>query len=529
MQPTQTSSIKRVYCLYRVSTIGQVDKNDIPLQKNSCREFAKHQPGWVIQKEFQEKGVSGFKVSADDRDAIQELKTAAENSEFDILLVFMFDRIGRIDNETPFVVEWFIKHGISVWSVNEGEQKMDSHVDKLMNYIRFWQANGESQKTSIRVKSRLRQLVEDGVFTGGVAPFGYRLVKSGVINKKGRELMTLVVEPREADWIRTIFNLSVNEGYGSYIMSQYLNERNIVTHNGAKFQPETIKRILKNEIYHGFYVRGGVRSQRIEELQIIDDDTYDRAQEILRQRKANNDEKTQISLQAKSSTMLGGNLYCAHCGKKLCSNSYVDTYRTKDGSIHYSNRKYRYLCSGKAMHRNECDGQSVYVASKVDQVVLEALYRCFELIKSTPKTAAVEKKYKAIVSQIRSEVRSLEKENNLLERKLKELTEEIASALLGDSKFTPDVLSMAIENTKNKLNENAAYLAQKRHQLSCKEEEMGKIDYHYDQFRSWADEFDSATPERKKMIICTLFKEINVGKGYEIEILMNGSYEQFVA
>ena len=71
----------------------------------------------MIQKEFQEKGVSGFKISADDRDAIQELKTAAEHGEFDILLVFMFDRLGRIDNETPFVVEWFIKHGISVWSM----------------------------------------------------------------------------------------------------------------------------------------------------------------------------------------------------------------------------------------------------------------------------------------------------------------------------------------------------------------------------------------------------------------------------
>lgn len=49
----------------------------------------------------------------------------------------MFDRIGRIDNETPFVVEWFIQHGIEVWNVNEGEQRMDSYVDKLMNYIRF--------------------------------------------------------------------------------------------------------------------------------------------------------------------------------------------------------------------------------------------------------------------------------------------------------------------------------------------------------------------------------------------------------
>ena len=153
--PTLDKEVKTVYCLYRVSTKGQVDKNDIPMQKQACREFAARQRGWIIKKEFQEKGVSGFKISANDRDAVQELKTAALKGEFDVLLVFMFDRIGRIDNETPFVVEWFIKNGIEVWSVNEGEQRMDSHVDKLLNYIRFWQANGESEKTSLRVKTRL--------------------------------------------------------------------------------------------------------------------------------------------------------------------------------------------------------------------------------------------------------------------------------------------------------------------------------------------------------------------------------------
>nr|WP_293969577.1 recombinase family protein [uncultured Ruminococcus sp.] len=54
-KPTQEKTMKTVYCLYRVSTKGQVDKNDIPMQKQSCREFAEHQPGWVIKKEFQEK------------------------------------------------------------------------------------------------------------------------------------------------------------------------------------------------------------------------------------------------------------------------------------------------------------------------------------------------------------------------------------------------------------------------------------------------------------------------------------------
>lgn len=51
---------KRVYTLYRASTKGQVEKDDIPMQKEACRNFAESQ-GWEIVKEFSEKGVSGFK------------------------------------------------------------------------------------------------------------------------------------------------------------------------------------------------------------------------------------------------------------------------------------------------------------------------------------------------------------------------------------------------------------------------------------------------------------------------------------
>lgn len=77
---------------------------------------------------------------------MQIIKEHAKQGKFDILLVFMFDRIGRIADETPFVVEWFVKNGIRVWSTQEGEQRFDNHTDKLTNYIRFWQADGESEK-----------------------------------------------------------------------------------------------------------------------------------------------------------------------------------------------------------------------------------------------------------------------------------------------------------------------------------------------------------------------------------------------
>ena len=43
---------KRVITLYRVSTVGQVDKNDIPMQKQCCREFIDCRSDWELVKEI---------------------------------------------------------------------------------------------------------------------------------------------------------------------------------------------------------------------------------------------------------------------------------------------------------------------------------------------------------------------------------------------------------------------------------------------------------------------------------------------
>ena len=46
--------MNRVYCLYRVSTVQQLHKDDIPMQRQACQEFAAAR-GWKIIKEFYEK------------------------------------------------------------------------------------------------------------------------------------------------------------------------------------------------------------------------------------------------------------------------------------------------------------------------------------------------------------------------------------------------------------------------------------------------------------------------------------------
>ena len=214
-----TENNNRVCCLYRVSTDKQVDftsnhEADLPMQRKACHKFAESK-GWVIVHEEQEEGVSGHKVRAAARDKLQIIKDYARRGKFDILLVFMFDRLGRRDDETPFIVEWFTKQGIEVWSVNEGQQRFDTHVDKLMNYIRYWQASGESLKTSVRTRTRLEQLTGEGHYTGGTVAFGYKRVRLGRVNKKNQEVCDLVIDEAEAEIVRLIFHKYVYEGYGA--------------------------------------------------------------------------------------------------------------------------------------------------------------------------------------------------------------------------------------------------------------------------------------------------------------------------
>lgn len=365
------TATKRVYCLYRVSTAGQVDKDDIPMQRQACREFAARQ-GWEIIKEFTEKGVSGFKVSAKDRDAVQEIQRAATLKSFDILLIFMFDRLGRRDDETPFVVEWFVQNGIEVWSTQEGEQRFDNHVDKLMNYIRYWQASGESIKTGIRTKTRLDQIVKEGCFRGGTAPLGYRLTKEGRFNKKNHELYEISIDEQEAEVVRTIFYLYTQKGYGSQRICTYLTEHGILTRSGRNYVNCTIQGILRNEAYLGILKNGDVRSPVIPKLQLIDQHTFDLAQEIITQRSADHKD-SHIPLNTKGSTLLSGNIFCGHCGARLVLSTCGKKYKRKDGEVTIT-PKVRYRCYNRARHPGGCDGQSGYTASKLDAELLNNLY-----------------------------------------------------------------------------------------------------------------------------------------------------------
>ncbi len=141
---------KKAVFLLRVSTEKQTTKNDnISDQRKLVNEFIEKEE-MILIREFVEGGVSGFKVKVIDRDALTTIKRMADNKEFDVLVVYKSDRIGRTTDESPMVIRYLNENGIRVFTTSGQELKTETLMNELITYLEFWRNKGESVKISER-------------------------------------------------------------------------------------------------------------------------------------------------------------------------------------------------------------------------------------------------------------------------------------------------------------------------------------------------------------------------------------------
>lgn len=539
---------KRVYCLYRVSTKGQVEKDDIPMQKQECHEFAQSMD-WVIVNEFSEKGVSGFKVSAKDRDAIQEIQKDAVAGKFDILLVFMFDRLGRKEDETPFVVEWFDKNGIEVWSAKEGQQKFDTHVDKLMNYIRYWQASGESLKTSVRVKTRLAQIVQEGRWRGGGVPYGYQLVKNGKLGKKNKELSDLTIEPEEAAVVHRIFDLADHYGYGGRRISSELYSAGIVNQrSGEPFHYSSIQNILRNITYVGILRSGETQSEIFPEIQIISPEQFHRI-EVMREQRTitylescaasgvgdeivtlENGEEATVSRpprehpqRVSGNALLSGNIYCGHCGGRIFASSARKTHHAG-----CDERVPIYKCYNRTQHKDKCEGPTTYRAQKVDEVVESILRGIFQKAKTVDSRKLLEKQAGTVTDDAQ---RKLKRAQTELQKNMHELTkweDMMMESLEGTCVFSAEQVKRRMITVREKVDALTETVSNLQSEILDTKSISQELQEQHQQLLSWAEVYDNASIDEKKVIAGYLIKAVTLTRDYGIQIEFNISEAQYL-
>ena len=301
--------MKRVRTLLRVSSNQQLEADgDLSIQRQILLDHIKKHKDWLLdEKEYFEGSKSAYKNTASQRDILQEILQDAKNKEFDILVLYKDDRVGRLMWDTPLYIMSLKNFGVDVYSVKDGciTPAPDDIMGQMMLTFRYANAQKSSADTGMRVKDTAQKLVEQGKFMGGSAPFGYTLEYSGKISKHGRALKHLVIVPEQAELVRYIYDLSLNKEFGSTKIAKELNKSEnfkSLAPNGV-WKSGTITSILTNPIYagHTAYKRREringkyhrlddsewIKSfEPIENITIIDGDTWNRTQD---KRKMRND------------------------------------------------------------------------------------------------------------------------------------------------------------------------------------------------------------------------------------------------
>jgi len=521
---------KRVRTLLRVSSKMQLKDNDIPIQRAEVDSFIKTKPDWVFDDEYIERAVSAYRNSVEDREVLLEILEDARNGEFDILLTYMSDRIGRKDEYSAYVAT-LNSLGVEVWTIKDGQLKTEEHIDKLLNFIRFWQNEGESKKTGARVRDAQIELVKQGRFVGGKAPYGYELVPSGEVSKNGRILKKLQIIEEQAEIVRKIYSLAIHKGYGYEKIAKTLNEEGVPGITLPVWKRSTVCSILKNPIYMGYtsYNRrinhGNCKrmdrstwiysEKQIEEYIIISQEEWEKAQEIREARKdrisaskqSNQElyeETYKVPFSVRGRLCLPGLVYCGYCGKRLKNQSYCNTWTIKATGEKKTSFAGRYTCP------EHCAQRSCYSQEYLEGVVFEVVETYMEHLQNIDITREIKKSQKDKRANAEKEFQAIRKAKKKIQEDIKVLEEKIPDAIRGDYYFSAEKLSSIIKEKEQELKEQA----EKEKEIERKIKESKLQESELEQFISvipnWKEEFRNADIPTKQMLLASLIDRIIV-------------------
>lgn len=541
--------MKRVNCLLRVSSKQQLHGDDIPVQREECRAYIEKHSDWQFQKEYLEKAVSGFKTSLKDRDILQEILQDARDKTFDVLVVYMSDRIGRKEDESPIFVTTLNNLGIEIWTVKEGQLKTTEHNDKLLNYIRFWQAEGESRKTGARVKDAQETFARAGKFVGGCAPFGYRLEYSGEISNHGRALKRLVINEEQAEIVKKIYNYTINYNYGDFKIAKVLNEENVPAPI-TEWKAGTIGQILRNPIYMGYvsYNRrqrtkcGGnyermpmdrwiLSTNQNPEFVIVSKETWYKAQEMRENRKAaikraRDAKHGKYESSSSGRLVLKGLVYCGYCGCRLTNGSKYDYWTTKEGE---NKKKFvgRYRCTNMANGSGRCQGKAFYRSEEIEPIVISVVTTYLNSLKEADTYDDLLVLQEQQREKLKKEKTDLEKQCKTIEKDIATLQQNIPAALRGEGVFSAEQLAALIQEKQTEYSELKQSVVRKDREYQ--ESQLKKKDLHNigNIISNWGDLFKECSLAEQKVMLSKLIERIDIWES-DIKIKFRISMEEFV-
>ena len=350
----------------RLSVEDRNDKeesNSVSNQKQLLNEFIKNNSEIQIYDYYIDDGYSGTNSNRPD---FQRLLNDVKNEKINTIIVKDLSRLGRdyievgnyIEQIFPFLNVRFIAVNEDIDSYLKPETVENINVS-LKNLIN----ESYSKDLSKKMKTAFETKRKNGEFVGSFAPYGYK--------KDEENHNHLIIDEESAKVVKKIFNLAI-EGNAVKSITHILNDKKIINplqykrkkqnkkcgHTIKEKVKEEIKRcwetrsvlqILNNQVYCGDLIQGKTAYSSYKNHKkiykekdewiivkntheaIIDRETFNKVQEILKSRKRG---KREFDKEEKS--IFAGYLKCADCKMSMIRSN----YKLKNGI-----KKNNYYCS----------------------------------------------------------------------------------------------------------------------------------------------------------------------------------------
>ena len=430
----------------RVSSDSEEQATSVVNQVDYFTNLMKSVPNWTFTTGYIDEGISGKSVNK--RDSFLQMIEDAKNDKFDLILTKSVPRFARNTLDSIKYTQELLKYSVGVYFLNDNINTFlpDSEFRlTLMASI----AQDDLRKLSENVKFGLKQSIKRGVVLGSNNIYGY-------VKNKG----TLEIVEKEAIIVKNMFTL-----YDSYLSlkktSIALEKLGYFNRKGKPFDTTTIRRILMNPKYKGYYCgnkttvldyKSGITKKVPKDKWLIYKDNEKIppiVEEELWNRVNSELEKKQIGYQNKQRLVVRSNY--AYSGKLICKEHNIAYTRSgvKKGRVN----DYRYWSCRLYKRGIEYCDSPLLKESELDILFKDIIGKFLKNKDKVKQDLISRVKEHHIDINLTQKISSLSKKLTELETKKEKLLELVTSSYISNQEFSKknEEVNTEISNIKIEL------------------------------------------------------------------------------
>ena len=228
-------------------------RHEKQLQEYAIKEFG----GKIDEKNIYREIVSGETI--DDRPQINLLFERMQNEDIEGVLVIETSRLTRGDLLDCGRVVHLFKYTNTLIITPQKTYNLDDKFDRKFFEMELTKGNDYLEYTKEILARGRSASAHEGNYIGGTAPYGYDRIRIG-------KSPTLKINEKEAQAVRLIFDMYLNDGIGYYEIANSINALGFRSKKNTLFIGKVVNDILHNPIYIG-----KIKYQHRKEVKVYED------------------------------------------------------------------------------------------------------------------------------------------------------------------------------------------------------------------------------------------------------------------